>query len=874
MMTHPRSRILLTILSLLLMPSSSDLLQGAEPVASEAQVRFFEQEIRPLLAAKCQKCHGSEKTQGGLKLTSREDLLRGGDRGEAVTPGKPAESLLIQAIQYKEGDLRMPPEGKLKPDEIAKLTRWVESGAAWGAVSPAPKPVAPGVKPDYFATAKKHWAFAPLPVSVPVPMTQERAALRGDVDAFIQAALEEKQLRMSPEASAQVLVRRVYFDLLGLPPSPEEVAAFVQDRSSDAYEQLLDRVLGSPHFGERWGRHWLDGAGYVDVYGGDNDAAIIKFSENRWLYRDYVVKAFNEDKSYDRFLVEQLAGDELVPWKQAEAFDPATKELLIATGFLRMSADDTNENELNTMDIRYGVLHRTIETTCNHLLGLTLQCAKCHDHKYEPLTQKDYYQFQAIFQPALNPDHWLQPGPRQLAEIPPAVKQRYEQSNTRIDEQVTRFRSQSDALCKPYEEKLQQEKLKNIPEQVRADTLAAVNTPADKRTEVQKYLAEKLGGQLKVNPQEVIAALSSADRQRRDDLSNLLKILEGQKKSWQHWQVVYDVSEPTPTRMLKRGNPFSPGEEVAPAIFTVFRPANATAPISPGNLSGSGRRLALARELTDLKTTVGALAIRVRVNQIWQHLFGQGLVHPEDNFGLTGLPPTHPALLEWLSADFVARGQRLKPFLKGIMLSTVYRQSSVQPAGPAQAVDPDNKLLSRHRLRRLESESIRDAVLAVAGMLDRSVGGAPIPVDPQADGTFLVKEKGLPAGTSPWRRSLYLLSRRNYHPTMLSVFDQPNLTTNCECRNTSAVVLQSLTMLNDSLIFEASDRIAERILKVSGEGDPDRAIRVAYELILGRVPRDSESAACRSFLGEKMTRNTLAELCHTLLNTSEFLYLP
>ena len=737
--------------------------------------------------------------------------------------------------------------------------------------------------------ADEHWAFQRL--STPsVPAIQDASRVRSDIDRFVLARLQERGLGVSPDAEPHALVRRVYLDLIGLPPSPEEMDAFVKDPSPQAYERLLDQLLASPHFGERWGRHWLDNAGYADVYGGDNDAGTIKLGENKWLYRDWVVKSLNIDKPLDRFLTEQLAGDELIDWRNAEKFTPQIEELLIATGFLRNSADDTNENELNTPDIRYGVLHRTIEGVASNLLGLTLNCAKCHDHKYEPLTQRDYYQFQAIFQPAFNPDQWLQPQQRQLAALAPMKRQAAEKENADIERQVDELRRRIADTRQSYEQKLLGAKLAAIPEVIRADVQAALATEAENRSGLQQYLADKFQPQLQVKPEEVSTALAGTDKEKIAAIEREISDLNSKKQSWPHWQVVHDAGPPTATRILTRGNHLTPAEEVPPGTMGVLA-ATANAPFQPEPVAGSsGRRLALAIWLTDTKSPAGALVIRVRVNRIWQQLFGHGIVETSDNFGVTGAAPTHQDLLEWLACDFVAGGQRLKPFLKRIMLSSVYQQSSVNlqsAIGNPQSADPDNKLLWKQRLRRLESEAVRDALLTVAGNLNRTLGGAPIPVESQPDGSFVVKQEGLPTPTSQFRRSIYLLQRRNYHPTLLAVFDQPHLTTICTHRQASAVVLQSLTMLNDPFVLDQAELVARRVAE-QGVTDEER-IAAAFRIVLGRSPLPEESDWCREALesesayhrqadpkgpADDASRRALVRLCHTLLNTSEFLYIP
>ena len=736
--------------------------------------------------------------------------------------------------------------------------------------------VAFGQPPAPSAEKARHWSFQKV-TRPPVPSVKNGGSVRSPVDAFVLEKLEARGLAFSPEADKSSLIRRVSFDLIGLPPSPEEVTAFVTSTSATAYEELLDRLLASQHFGERWGRHWLDAAGYADVMSTDNDAGIIHPLENRWMYRDYVVRSLNEDKPFARFLTEQIAGDELVDWRGVATYSPEIREHLIATGFLRASSDDTFAPELNVPLTRYGVWQRTGEILANNVLGLTLNCAKCHDHKYEPLSQRDYYQFLALLQPAFNPDRWLNPTQRQLPAISSAEKSEIERHNAELDRQAAELRKQIADRRASYEPKLLAAKLAMLPEAIRADTQAAIATAADKRNEVQKYLAEKFGAALTVKPEEVTAALSDPDKAATAEWEKQAAEHLGRKKSWQHWQVTYD-GPVTPTKLLKRGNHETPGEDVPPGFLTVLNHGSSVGD-AKSNSPTSGRRLALARWLTDRASPAAHLAARVQVNRVWQHLFGKGLVETADNLGVAGARPTHPELLEWLTAEFLDNGGRWKLLLKQIMTSRVYRQSSsVAPSQTAASeIDPDNRLLWRMRLRRLESEIVRDAVLSVSGKLDTTFGGAPIPVEPRPDGTFVVSDKNLPTPTSPWRRSLYLLARRNYHPTILAVFDQPNLTTNCTGRESSAVVLQSLTMLNDRFVLEHAEHLAARVAAASGS-DVTKQIDLAFRITLGRPPRESErvvsEAAFAKFSKLDSEAKALTQLCHTLLNTSEFLYVP
>lgn len=859
---------------LLLVPWCCSALVAEEP--------DYVNKVQPVLAAKCLKCHGADDPKGNLDLRSKAGMLAGGDSGPAIVEKDAAKSLLLQRIAAGE----MPPKESpgLTAAEAAVLKAWIEAGAIAPDVPLAEK------AGKFDAEGRKHWAFQKIGRPA-LPGVKEEAALGTPIDAFVLKELENRGLRYSGAAEKRMLIRRVYLDLLGLPPSPQEVEAFLADASSDAYEQLLDRVLASPHFGERWGRHWLDAAGYVDVGTTDNDAAIIHPLENRWLYRDYVVRAFNTYKPWREFLTEQLAGDELVDWRSAPSYTPEIRDSLIATGFLRASADDTFERELNTPVTQFAVLQRTSEILANNLLGLTLNCAKCHDHKYEPLSQKDYYRFISLVQPVFNPDKWLQPKDRQLPGISAKEQEEINRHNGEIDKQTGELQGQISKVQAPYQAKLAAAKLETIPAAIRADLQAALATAADKRTEVQKYLAEKLGPSVAVKPEEVAAALNETEKKQVADLQKQSGEKNAQKKSWPNWQVICEAGPPTPTRLLKRGNFETPGVEVAPGFVNILCGPEALGYLKDAKpaISSSGRRLALARWLTDESSPAAHLAVRVQVNRVWQHLFGKGLAETPDNLGLTGSRPSHPELLEWLSAEYLQNGGRLKPLLRKLMTSRVYLQTSaVGPDNIAAAkTDPENRWLWRMRLRRLEAEATRDCILAASGRLETTIGGAPVPVEPKPDGTFVIPEKGLPTSTSKWRRTIYLLARRNYHPALLAVFDQPNLTMNCTRRESSAVVLQSLAMLNDPVVVEQAAALAERVEKEAGTTEPTRKIETAWQIVLGRLPSASEKQACAELLqkqtanfvtekqpAEQAAHQALTHLCHMLINTSEFIYIP
>jgi len=766
------------------------------------------------------------------------------------------------------------------------------------------------------------WSFRKLTRPV-VPSVQHAERVRTPVDAFLLAKLQARGLAFAPDADPTTLVRRSYFDLIGLPPTPEEVDAFVNDRTPGAYERLVDRLLASPHFGERWGRHWLDVAGYVDTVGFDIDLPNVMLGAGKWKYRDYVIRAFNQDKPYDRFIAEQLAGDELVNWREAANFTPEIRELLIATGFLRTAEDDSHEPESNIPSVHYAVLHDTLEIVGSSLLGLTLNCARCHSHKYDPIPQEDYYRLMALFTPAYNPKAWRPVHPwkpeiqdRALPDVSAAERAEIERHNKEIDDRVTSLDKKQAELRKPYELRLLETKLANIPEPIRADTKAALAIPADKRSEVQKYLATKFEALLKVLPGEVTAALSAADRATHDELSKQIRTARGRRRTFEKIQALYDVGPPPATHLLKRGNHDTPASEVQPGFLSALCDSPATAVLAeahPAVAAGSGlnkdrpsfnpeptatvagatsgRRTALANWLTDPQSRASALLARVMVNRVWQHLYGRGIVATPDNFGQLGERPTHPELLEWLSSEFVRGGWSVKPLIRLMMTSTAYRQAARTGAEDARfrTIDPDNQLLWHTRLRRLESEVVRDAILAVSGKLDCTMGGPPVPQEARPDGMVVVSEKGNPSPNAKFRRSVYLVTRRKYPLTLLRVFDQPTVATNCTRRDASAVPLQSLTMLNDPFVLEQVEHFANRLanLRVEPRGSPtrDRQIDLVFRLALARRPSTTEVKWCAEHLdkqaaiyraaklsADQAERKALTSLCHTLLNTSEFLY--
>ncbi len=732
----------------------------------------------------------------------------------------------------------------------------------------------------------KLWAFR-KPTRPEVPAVQDRQRVRTPVDAFILHKLEAKGLGLSADASRGTLVRRAYFDLIGLPPTSEEMACALGDKSERWFEKVVDRLLASPHYGERWGRHWLDTAGYADTIKADNDINGATVRDGMWRYRDYVVASFNSDKPFDRFVLEQLAGDELVDLCASPELMPETRELLTATGFWRTAIDGTHNFERNRPLERYQLLHDTIENMTSCLLGLTVQCARCHDHKFDPITQKDYYRLMACLTPAYNPDHWLMPQQRHVNDCTDAEKETIRRHNADLDRQAGALGHRLGTLRRPYEQLLLEAKYHALPEDVRLPLRKALATGTNKRSAEQTRLVEQYGQSVRVTGEEVTAALNPDDRRVVVELEDRIADLRARHRSPGKIQALFDVGPIPATRVLKRGNHETPGAEVEPGLPAVLAGSRPFT-LDAQTCGSSGRRLALARALTEPDSVAAGLLARVFVNRVWQHHFGKGIVATPGNLGSLGAAPTHPELLDWLAGEFMRGGWKIKALHRQIMLATTYRQAAVREESAADpdpaTIDPDNRLLWKKPLRRLESELVRDALLAVSGQLDTTRGGPPILLEGKPDGTVAISRRGLPTPTAGQRRSLYLLARRNFHHSLLAVFDQPLLATSCTCRSQSAVVAQALTMLNDPFVRSQADALARRVRAAAGD-DAAKRIEAAFRMTLARPPSDTEASWSAELIDRHTRRyrtefadaeagdRALTHLCHMLLNTSEFLYI-
>jgi mono/diheme cytochrome c family protein len=814
------------------------LLTTASPLAfgADAPEPIFEKHVRPILKAHCFQCHGeADKTEAKLDVRLKRLLEKGGESGPAIVPGQPDQSLLLKRIESGE----MPPsERKVTPKERDVLRRWIAAGAK----TAAPEPEKP--EASVFTDEElQHWAFQSLSAS-PRLRVSTSAFVRTPVDEFVLAKLEAKQLAFSPEADRRTLIRRVTFDLLGLPPSPEEIEEFVNDSEPDAYERLIDRLLASPRYGERWGRHWLDVAGYADSDGYTDEDTVRAWA---FKYRDYVIRSFNADKPFNEFLVEQLAGDELVPLPHAN-LSPENLDKVIATGFLRMAPDGTASGGVDQNVARNAVMAETIKTVATSLLGLSLGCAQCHDHRYEPITQVDYYRFRAIFEPAYDWKNWRVPNGRLVTLYTDADRVKAAE----IEASAAKIDADRQKKLDEHIQRILERELEKKPAELRDSLRTAHNTPADKRTPEQKTLLKDHpsinvnGGTLPLYDNKAFEEVNAFSKQATE--------LRGTKPPEEFVMVLNETPNViSPTFLFSRGEHFAPKQQVEPSELTIL--AEGRKPMAEGRhpnivpddpaLPTSGRRLAYARWLTSGQHP---LLARVLVNRVWMQHFGKGLVGTPADLGMQGERPSHPELLDWLANEFVASGWKLKSLHRQLLLSAAYRQVSQRNAAQ-DAVDPDNRLLGHFPLRRLQAEEVRDATLAISGKITNKLGGKPVPIMQDEIGQFVVgidningngvPDKLIPLNGEEFRRSLYVQVRRTRPLSVMDPFDPPVLDPNCTQRNSSTVSPQSLFLMNSDFVQEHSRQLAERVAAVAGP-DVKSQIVQAWRLIFGSDPSEAD----------------------------------
>ena len=874
---------------------------SARPAFTSAQNadQQLVQQAFVIIEAKCLSCHGAEK-MSGLDLRTREGAFRGGSRGVAVIAGRSDLSLVIRFVSG-EMEQRMPLGGSLSDDEIDLLKKWIDAGATWpdaAATKPAAenKPLALQFMKDKEITdaQRNYWAFK-KPVRHAIPQVSNTAWVRNPIDAFILAALEKKGLSPSPPADKRTLLRRVTFDLTGLPPAPAEITSFLADNSPDAYEKVVRRLLASPRYGERQAQHWLDVVRFGETNGYELDAE----RPQAWRYRDYVVKAFNEDKPYDRFIIEQLAGDELAP---------NNFEAHVATGFLRAGPQHVVAGNQDEALNRQEWLTEMMLSTSSAFLGLTVGCARCHDHKFDPILQSDFYRLQAFFSATDNSDFTNYT----TREIEP-----YQQALKAHNAQLKPIKDQLAEIEKPFADRVIEEKRSKLEPKYRE----ALTIPKDKLTPEQKTLAEHAERMLEVKFEDLLAAMPPDVRDRRAALRRQMHALElAQPAPLPKALAIADRLRPVPAMyVLKGGDVHSPFREVEPRFLTVTLskdapPAADIAPVqyrdsNESTSTSTGRRLALARWLV---SPDHPLTARVMVNRLWQHHFGRGLVATPNDFGRNGAGATNPELLDWLAMELIeptfsgdggiggrgdrgtgrrsdtatrrrgdtardstrsgsdgvsnpqSRAWRLKHIHELMVLSNTYQQASeFDSTRNAQAIkaDPDNTLLWRMNRQRLDAEAIRDTILATTGTLTEQLGGPPVrvPIEPEVYETIFTEYEPdnlwpvTPDAKQHTRRSLYLFRKRNVKLPMLVAFDTPDLMSSCGARAVSVHALQSLTMMNSDFMQQQSQALARRLFNETASSGPSRDQRMItrlYELALARTPQPVEMTATLTFLKE------------------------
>ena len=767
-------------------------------------IRFYD-DIKPLLAIHCFKCHTGEKPKGGLVLDSRVHALAGGKSGlPAIIPGDSARSPLALRTATNDADEQMPPKGaRLTAEEQRRIRQWIDEGARW------PE------QDDY-------WAFQP-PAAPTIPAVKQAKGLRNPIDRFINARLEAAKIPAAPEADSRTLLRRAYADLLGVPPTPEEANRFLSDKTPDAFAGLVDRLLADPRYGERWARHWLDLVRYGESDGYEDD----KIRPQAWRYRDYVIRALNEDKPYDRYVQEQIAGDEL--W-------PESSDAWIATGFARLGAWDGMSKD--PAQQRQDFLNDATDAVGAAFLGITLGCARCHDHKYDVISQKDYYRVQAFFAGVKRESKNVRAPLREPDFVTAAFKTE--------SQELARLRLEREALQASARTALEKARVAESEKKKIEDE------------DIRKWLEKNQPGQFgKLND-----AIKSLERRVRFHEPKV--------------EAVFQSGAPRAIRLLKGGAISQPGEEISPGFVQAMLPMNAQKAPGP-------TRAALARWIASPEHPLTA---RVMVNRLWQHHFGNGLVATPSDFGRNGKRPTHPELLDWLARRFVHEGWSVKQMHRLIMTSAVYRRSS-SPVPAAYAKDPENQWLWRMNRRRLEGEAIRDTFLTLGGTLSPTMGGpgvyAPLPKGVNVE--FPNNDKELSWGEATEeearRRSIYLFQRRSLTFPLMDVFDGAPMNQSCAARAQTTVAPQALALFNGEFARESARHFAERLSREAGSA-PKGQIERAFQIAFARRPTRTEREFALQFLGEQKAarqaefdpeKAALVDFCHMILNANELIYI-
>ncbi len=810
-------------------------------------VQVTEADVLPIFQMRCVVCHGKRKQEGGLDLRTQASRLKGGKSGPAIVPGKPDASPVYQKIASGQ----MPPpkllvENAVRPPttaEVETIRKWISAGA------PAVQSLPNEANSNRLVTEKdrQFWAFQP-PVRPSVPAPRHASDVRNPIDAFLLQKLESKNLAFNTPAAKLTLLRRVYLDLTGLPPAPADVDAYSKDRRPDAYERLVDRLLESPRYGERWGKFWLDAAGYSDSEGIIDEDLV---RGNAWRYRDYVIRAFNQDKPFNQFLTEQIAGDELVDYRHAKQLTPDLMEKLIATGFLRMTPDGTYSPSNGSLVERMDVISDELQVISSSVLGLTVGCARCHNHKYDPIPQRDYYRLSAILQSAYDPYDWVKPTERYLDYAPEGERKEAAAHNAPLEAEIAKLKAELELKAKPYRE---------------------------------KFLAASTDKTIVIKEEDLIEKYPEFRMETADLREN---IAQTKKKLVDKPQIraLYEMGgEPSQSYLLRRGEAQQLGEAVQPGVPTVLSVGLKPYEPAPPFPDSSGRRLALARWLTQPNHP---LTTRVFVNRMWMHHFGRGIVASPSNFGRLGSAPSHPELLDWLATEFVKNDWSIKSMQRLMVTSAAYRQSSVITPD-LEKLDPENALLSRMPLRRMDAEQIHDSILSVTEDLNPKAFGPPVAVETKPAGEVVA----VGSNKEGFRRSIYVLQRRTTPLTLLEAFDLPPMSPNCIERAYSTVAPQALELTNSDGLRDRARYFAGRLID-EFPADPAKQVGRAYLQALGRPASPLEIKQALADIdrlanlwqdhlkSEKMDapRATesrwfaLSDLCRSLLSSAEFTYI-
>lgn len=927
-----RRRILLMLVLSMVSSVWIQAVAGEDAALSAAEREFFEKSVRPILVQHCYDCHSAADVNGGLRLDSQPGWRAGGDSGAAIVPGDPDKSLLIEAVRYRNRDLQMPPQNALPKADIAVLEKWVLMGA------PDPRTDVPAEHPAgptgmSIEEGRRFWSFRPVE-DPPVPAVQDGDWVDRPIDAFLLDELRRAGLTPAPEADKRTLIRRVTFDLTGLPPTPEEVDAFVSDQRPEAWSELIDRLLQSPQYGVRWGRHWLDVARYADSNGLDENVAF----GNAWRYRDYVVDAFNNDKPFDQFVREQIAGD-LLP--------DANQETKTATGFLNLGAKVLAEPDMDKLLM--DTIDEQLDTTGKAFMGLTLGCARCHDHKFDPIHQKDYYSLAAIFRStdSFAEDRmgaikfWkehsfateeekerIKTVDKELADLKAAAakfkNQKISEVRTAAQQHAVDYlvaatlispetpladieavarprnlhprilhhcrrhldfhsddpffadwhrladRGGAEAVDRHYRP-LIESAMAAWKQQKAADP--AIKSLSDIRLEQARAAVFDASGFLAVPP-KVDYALDADSFREYMRLEEKTRVFESAAPDLPSAMGVADGEIYTTLPIHIRGSHLNPGEPVA-REFPAALHLSDTRPVFPDNQSG---RLQLAEWLSSPRHPLTA---RVFVNRVWGWHFGKAIVASTENFGVLGDQPTHPKLLDWLARRFMQNGWSVKALHREILLSSAYRMSSLHPeAARCAEVDPENRLLWKFWMQRLEAEQIRDALLATSGRLDLTLGGKSVPL---RNRQFVFNHTSVDhTKYDSLRRSLYLPIIRNNLYSLFEQFDYPDPTMPTGHRNSTTVAPQALLLMNSPDVMDSADALAAIVLKMSDERD---RVTAAYRRTLSRRPTEEEMARAINFVGELTSGAITAQgllpdrehsawslFCQSLYASNEFIY--